>query len=147
MSNDEIRQKITSYLKSHNIMTLATVTPEGQPVAHTVTYVNDSTTVYFGTNRQTRKAQNIMKNPSVSFTVDEDYADWAMIQGVQMIGNASILTEQTELEKAGKLYLEKFPAAANLPQNPDKIMIKIKPVSGYFLDYTKGFTHRDEVRF
>jgi general stress protein 26 len=147
MSNEGIRQKISDYLQSHNILTLATVTAEGKPQAHTVTYVNEGTTVYFGTLKDTRKARNIMNNSSVAFTVDEDYPDWNVIQGIQMSGQASLLTDQGELERIGKMYMEKFPQAADLPKSENMIMIKITATNGYFLDNTKGFTHRDEVMF
>ncbi len=43
--------------------------------------------------------------------------------------------------------LEKFSAARDIPQNPDMVIVKVEPISGYFLDYAKGFTHRDEVKF
>ncbi|MBI4847938.1 MAG: pyridoxamine 5'-phosphate oxidase family protein [Nitrospirae bacterium] len=147
MANEEIKQMISAYLKTHNKLTLATVTPEGNPLAHTVEYVSDGGTIYFGTSKETRKAQNIMKNPSVAYAVDEDYTDWTKIQGVQMSGKASILTDQGELEKVMKLYVAKFPAVADFPPDMDMVMIKIVPVSGYFLDYTMEFAHRDEVKF
>ncbi len=147
MANDEIKQKISDYLKSHNVLTLATVTPDGKPLAHTVVYVSDGAAIYFGTYKDTRKAQNIIRNPSVAYTVDEDYPDWNKIQGVQMTGRAAILTDQAELGKIMKMYVEKFSAAADLPPDPGMVLIKVEPISGYFLNYTKGFGHRDEVKF
>ena len=147
MANNEITQKIFNYLQSHNVLTLATVSPDGKPLAHTVVYVSEGATVYFGTYKDTRKAQNILKNPSVAYTVDEDYADWDKIQGVQMTGMAAMLTDQKELERIMKKYVEKFPQAADFPPDPDMVLIKIESLRGYFLDYTKGFGHRDEVVF
>ncbi len=147
MAPDEIKKKIADYLTSHNKMTLATVTPDGRPLAHTVEYVSDGCTVYFGTLRTSRKAQNILKTPHVSFAVDEDYADWMNIQGVQMEGTASVLADPKELKIAGEMYARKFPAVASFPQNPDMIMVKVEPVAGFFLDYAKGFAHRDEACF
>lgn len=147
MDPEEIKNKIVDYLASHRKMTLATATPDGRPLAHSVEYVSDGPVVYFGTLRTTRKAQNIMKCPYVSYAVDEDYDDWMTIQGVQMEGTATILTERKDLDHAMQLYLKKFPAVASFPPNPDMIMVRIVPVAGFFLDYTKGFAHRDEVRF
>lgn len=147
MSSEELKQKISAYLASHRKMTLATVTPDDRPIAHTVEYASDGAVVYFGTLRTTRKAQNIMKCPYVSYAVDEDYDDWMTIQGVQMEGTAAILTERKDLDHAMQLYLNKFPAVASFPPNPDMILVKIDPVAGFFLDYAKGFAHRDEARF
>ncbi len=147
MDDKEIRRKISDYLKSHRKMTLATVTLDGRPIAHTVEYASDGPNVYFGTLKTTRKAQNIMKNCHVSYAVDEDYDDWMKIQGVQIEGMATILTEQKDIKQASGLIVAKFPAAADLPKDPDMIFIRIDPVAGFFLDYRKGFAHRDEVRF
>jgi general stress protein 26 len=146
MSHEDIKNRIVDYLRSHNILTLATVTPDGKPLAHTVTYVSDGLTVYFGTYKTTRKAQNITHNPHVAYSVDEDYADWSKIQGIQMSGNASPITDQNEMGRIWNKFLEKFPAAKDLPQSPDMVIFKIIPSCGYFIDYSKGFTHRDEIK-
>ncbi|MDA8239865.1 MAG: pyridoxamine 5'-phosphate oxidase family protein [Nitrospiraceae bacterium] len=147
MNDDEIKLKISDYLKSHRKMTLATVTLDGRPLAHTVEYASDGATVYFGTLRTTRKAQNIIKNSHVSYAVDEDYDDWTKIQGVQIEGRAQLLTEQKDIKQASDLIIRKFPAVADFPPNPDMIFVRIEPVAGFFLDYNKGFAHRDEVKF
>lgn len=147
MNEEDIKSRISDYLTRHRKMTLATVTLDGRPIAHTVEYASDGATVYFGTLRSTRKAQNIMKNGYVSYTVDEDYDDWRQIQGVQIEGRASILTEQKDIKQAMDLLIRKFPALADFPPDPDMILVKIEPVAGFFLDYRKGFAHRDEVGF
>jgi general stress protein 26 len=147
MDDEEIRQKISDYLKSHRKMTLATVTLDGRPIAHTVEYASDGPNVYFGTLKTTRKAQNIMKNCHVSYAVDEDYDDWMKIQGVQIEGRATILAEQKDIKQASDMIAAKFPAVGDLPKDPDMIFVRIEPIAGFFLDYRKGFAHRDEVRF
>jgi nitroimidazol reductase NimA-like FMN-containing flavoprotein (pyridoxamine 5'-phosphate oxidase superfamily) len=147
MSDEEIKQKISDYLKAHHKMTLATVTLDGRPLAHTVEYASEGATVYFGTMRTTRKAMNIMKNPFVAYSVDEEYEDWMKIQGVQMEGRATVLSDQKEINHAMEIYLKKFPQVALFPPNPDMILVKVEPAAGFFLDYSKGFTHRDEVKF
>jgi general stress protein 26 len=147
MNEGEIRSGISDYLKEHRKMTLATVTLDGRPLTHTVEYVSDGTTVYFGTLRTTRKAQNIMKNSHVSYAVDEDYDDRMQIQGVQIEGNASIVMEPNDIKKAMAPLIEKFPLLAGLPRNPDMIIMKVEPVAGFLLDYWKEFAHRDEVMF
>src|SRR5512143_3560452 len=93
-----IRQAISDYLRTHRKMTLATVTLDGRPLAHTVEYVSDEgPMVFFATKKTTRKAQNIMKNANVSFAVDEDYDDWMKIQGVQVEGRATILSQEKDI--------------------------------------------------
>lgn len=144
---DTVRHKIIEYLGSHRKMTLATVTPEGHPLAHTVEYASDGATVYFATRKTTRKAQNILNNPRVAYAVDEDYDDWFTIQGIQMEGIATVLSDKGEIDRAVSMYLKKFPFVGDLPPNPEMVFVKIEPVRGFFLDYTKGFAHRDEIEF
>ncbi len=148
MEKEEIKQAISDYLRTHRKMTLATVTLDCRPIAHTVEYVSDDgPTLFFATRKTTRKAQNIMKNANVSFTVDEDYDDWMKIQGVQVEGRASILSEEKDIKYAMDLFLKKFPFVAEFEPDPDMVLVKIVPIAGFFLDNTKGFSHRDEVKF
>jgi uncharacterized protein YhbP (UPF0306 family) len=148
MEKKEIRQAISDYLRTHRKMTLATVTLDGRPLAHTVEYVSDNgPLIYFATKKTTRKAQNIMKNANVSFAVDEDYDDWMKIQGVQVEGRATILSDEKDIKCAMDLFVNKFPFVAEFAPDPDMVLVKIEPVAGFFLDNTKGFAHRDEVKF
>jgi len=144
---DDIRQKVLDYLASHRFMTLATVTTESTPMVHTMAYASDGPTVYFATDRRTRKILNISKNPEVAFSVDEDYPDATLIQGIQMEGRATILSGRAEIEKASELLLKKFPDMAKMPPELDPVFVKVDPGEGYFLDYTRGFTHRDKIEF
>jgi uncharacterized protein YhbP (UPF0306 family) len=147
MEDKEIKKMIADYLTSHNTLTLATVTPENKPLAHTVEYASEGTTVYIATSNSRRKVQNILKNPHVAYTVDEDYKDWLTIKGVQMEGIATVLSRKEDIDHAAGVYLGKFPFVAQFPPNPEMVFIKIKPTEGSFLDYTKGFTHSDAVTF
>jgi len=144
---EDIRQKVLDYLASHRFMRLATVTTESTPMVHTVAYASDGQTLYFMTDRRTRKILNISRNPEVAFSVDEDYADAGMIQGIQMEGRATILSGKADIEKARALMIKKFPHMARTPPELDLVFVRVEPGEGYFLDYTRGFTHRDKIEF
>ncbi|NOY12507.1 MAG: pyridoxamine 5'-phosphate oxidase family protein [Deltaproteobacteria bacterium] len=141
----DIKLRISEYLKNHRKMTLATVNAQGNPLAHTVEYVSVGDDVYFATRKDTRKAENIRQNSHVAYTVDEDYADWMKIQGVQMEGEAFVVTDEAMIKQVYGLYIEKFPFVADFPPNPELIFVGIKPRVASFLDYEKGFAHRDKV--
>ena len=147
MSNSETKQQVVDYLKGHGAMTLATVTPDGVPLAHTVKYASDGATIYFVTMKSTRKAVDIEANPRVALTVDEDYADWMAIKGVQLEAAATILRDPADIEKAAGVYIGKYPFVADFPPNPEMVFVKVEPTRGFFLDYAKGFAHRDTVAF
>ena len=144
---EDIKRKVLDYLASHRYMRLATVTTDSAPMVHTVAYASDGPTVYFLTDRRTRKIFNISRNPAVAFSVDEDYTDAGQIQGIQMEARATILSARADVEKARELMVKKFPQMAEMPPELDLVFVRVDPDQGYFLDYTKGFTHRDKIEF
>lgn len=144
---DTIKTKIVDYLSAHPYLRLATVTSSCAPQVHTVGYVSEDAVVYFVTDRKSRKAANIFKNPAVAYAVDENYEDVMTIQGVQMEGTASLITMETEAIRILDLMAKKFPGLENMPSNPDLVCFKIEPTRGIFLDNTVDFGHRDMVEF
>jgi nitroimidazol reductase NimA-like FMN-containing flavoprotein (pyridoxamine 5'-phosphate oxidase superfamily) len=144
---DTIKTKIIDYLAAHPYLRLATVTDSCAPQVHTVGYVSEDAIVYFVTDKKSRKAANIFKNPAVGYAVDENYKDMMAIQGVQMEGSASLVTMETEAIRLLGLMAQKFPGIENMAPNPDLVFFKIEPSIGFFLDNTVGFGHRDMVEF
>ncbi|MDR7665877.1 pyridoxamine 5'-phosphate oxidase family protein [Methanosarcina sp. Z-7115] len=142
---EELKDKIYEYLSSHYYLNLATVSPQGRPMAHTMAYVSENAVTYLATNKNTRKVQNIMHNPYVAYTVDEDDPDWFNMQALQVEGKASIITGENELREVGEIMVAKFPVAADMPPDSDIIMIKIEPEVIYYLDYSIKFGHREQV--
>ncbi|WP_440948649.1 pyridoxamine 5'-phosphate oxidase family protein [Methanosarcina sp. T3] len=144
---EELKAKICEYLATHYYLNLATLSPQGKPMAHTMAYVSENEIVYLATNKNTRKVQNIMQNPHVAFTVDEDDPDWFDMQALQVEGRASIVNDETEMREVGEIMTAKFPVTADMPPDPDTIMIKIEPEVVYYLDYSIEFGHREMVTF
>jgi uncharacterized protein YhbP (UPF0306 family) len=144
--SEEVLNKLVEYLKTQNHMRLATVTTANTPQVHTVAYVSEGATVYFITDKNSRKAVNILGNPHVAYNVDHDVADWSQIQGIQMEGEAKILQTEEEIQKVLGLFQQKFPQSASLPEF-EMVVIKVEPKEGFFLDNTLGFGHRDKMAF
>ncbi len=144
---NDIQEKITDYLAAHRYLTLATVTGENEPLAHTVEYVSEGATVYFLTYLNSRKVRDISRDSHVAFTVDESYENIRDIQGVQMEGTAEILTAADEIEHARKLYITKYPELASMPPSPDSVFVRVRPAEGFFIDNTREIGHRDRVEF
>ncbi|AKB50989.1 Putative heme iron utilization protein [Methanosarcina barkeri str. Wiesmoor] len=142
---EKLKDKIYEYLSDHYYLNLATVSPQGRPMAHTMAYVSKGATVYVATNKNTRKVQNIVQNPHVAYTIDEDDPDWFEIQALQIEGKASIVTDESELREVGEIMVAKFPVAADMPPDPESIMIKIEPEVIYYLDYSVNFGYRERV--
>ena len=147
MNMDNYKAKISDYLASHPYLRLGTATEDSTPQVHTVGYVSEGCTAYFVTDRKSRKAENILKNPAVAYAVDENYENFMAIQGVQMEGMATIITSETEAIRLLDLMAQKFPGMEDMPPNPELVIFKIEPTKGYFLDNTVAFGHRDMVEF
>jgi nitroimidazol reductase NimA-like FMN-containing flavoprotein (pyridoxamine 5'-phosphate oxidase superfamily) len=144
---DSVKSKIVHYLSTHAYLRLATVSEQNTPVVHTVAYVSAGDVVFFTTDRESRKAQNILRNPAVAYSVDENYHRITDIQGVQMEGKATLLTEPDQVRMATRMMIEKFPVMKDLPKNPALVFFKIEPTVGYFIDCTVEFGNRDRVTY
>jgi uncharacterized pyridoxamine 5'-phosphate oxidase family protein len=142
-------QKISDYLKNHEYIQLATVDEEQQPHVRTVSVVSKGAVVYFMTDKWSRKVKHFGKNPKVGYVMDEEYKDWTKIQGIQMQGIAEQVTDGKEMQEVMQMFFEKYPLIKNMPQEMSKgmVCIKIKPVSGIFIDNTVQFGYREQVDF
>jgi hypothetical protein len=143
------RSAALAYLQQHQVMTLATHGPDGLWAA-AVFYASSGFDLYFLSAGHTRHAQNMATTPRIAATIQEDYADWAVIQGIQLAGDAAQLSGAERL-KAMALYQAKF---TFLAQSPPPIRAafekvnwyRLRPYQLYFVDNSKGFGHRDEIR-
>lgn len=136
------RQFILDLLASHNVMTLATVRPDGWPQATTVAYAHDGLTLYFACDPDGQKVANLRLNDKVSATIDRDYADWNRIRGLSLGGTAGVVTDPDERLHAQDLLRRKFPQWAEMPEPEDPALIafvRVVPKVFSLLDYTKGY--------
>lgn len=143
-------------MREHNSMTLSTY-GEGMLWAAAVFYANSEFTIYFVTDPKTRHGRNILENPTIAATINEDYGDWRKIKGIQLEGRAEIVTSRSEKAKALATYLRKFPSVTEFFSSPSKLsfamftkvtsttFFKISPSRILLLDNERGFSHREEL--
>ena len=146
--SEEIKKKVIAFMSDHNICTFATIREDGFPQANTVTYANDGINIFFVTARASQKVKNIKFSNKVSLTIDEYYPDWSKmnkIKGISMGGNAEVLTNKEEIDKAMGLLLKKFPFYANFPAM-DMVVVRVIPKIIHFLDYAVAFGHQDVLK-
>ena len=146
-----LREKTLAYLSDRNVMTLATIGPQGLWAA-AVFYVNDGFTLYFLSAPTSRHSLNIEAQPTISAAIQEDYKDWREIKGIQLEGEARRI-EGAEQAAAISRYGLKFPIVGNLATAPAEIVkamsriawYKVVPTRLYFIDNSLGLGHRDGV--
>lgn len=145
-----MKEKVQAYLRSHHVATIAT--SDGNIWAAAVFYASDGYTFYFLSSPSSRHCRNLAGNARVALTIQEDYADWPDIKGVQAEGIATEISGSEE-EHARRLYGQKFPLVGKLAQAPAAIVkamakvrwYKVVPTRLYFIDNSAGFGQRDEI--
>jgi uncharacterized protein YhbP (UPF0306 family) len=139
---------ILKLLGQHNIMSFATVRPDGFPQSTTVAYANDGLDLYFCCDRASQKARNLRRSGKVSLTIDRDYRDWSRIKGLSMGANAKLLSKPADVKRAFDLLARKFPELRKMSDEDRaaSAFVRVTPKVISLLDYSKGFGHTDLVR-
>lgn len=104
-----IPPQVAEFLRGRHVLTLATVSPAGQPHAATLVFTSDDEALYFSTRSESTTGANLVANPFVAFTVDCYDDDWSKSSGVQGTGEC----RRVEGDAAGRVverFREKFPA-------------------------------------
>lgn len=150
--SEDLRWQALTYLKTHNVMTLATAGPDG-PWAAALFYANDGFDLYWLSDPDTRHSLNIAHTPDVAVAIHEDYRDWRTIQGIQMEGSAEQVGTIIQAIRPMRLYVAKYPFLGDLRNPPPALakalattrVYRFTPARVYFIDNTKGLGHREEV--
>ncbi len=146
--NDDAFTGALHYLSTHNVLTLATQGPAGLWAA-AVFYASEQFSLYFLSAPDTRHAQNLHHHPRVAGTIQEDYADWQEIKGIQLEGAVQQLSG-VDREAAIALYEEKFAFLREAPPQMREALervdwFRLRPDRLYFIDNSRGFGHRERI--
>lgn len=117
------------FLKSQKILRLATISQSNTPHIVPVWYMYESDKIYIGTNTRTKKVQNIKKNSSVSFCVDEGI--FSPIYGIMGQGTAKLILETQQVETLAKKillqYFDSMGESAKMLLDDTDCIIEITP--------------------
>lgn len=146
--SDDVLSDALDYLTAHRVLTLATKGPAGVWAA-AVFYASEEFSLYFLSASGTRHVQNLRQQPRAAGTIQEDYAEWQEIKGIQLEGPVQQLSG-AEREAAMALYAEKFTFLREAPPPVRQALervdwFKLRPDSLYFIDNSRGFGHRDRI--
>lgn len=153
--SEALEKQILSYVEGHNTMTLGTCQGE-TPWAATVFYASAGFRLYFFSAPDSRHCQNLMANPRVAVTIQEDYRDWRMIKGIQLEGKVIAVDSFVEKGKALAAYTRKYPEIMKIFTSPAsgvfyKAFLKVKfycvvPERVFYIDNEQfGFGNRKEL--
>ena len=142
----DVPPQVLDFLQSHRTLTLATASPAGVPRASTFLYVSDGPTLYFWSRATTMTARQLSQNPIVAFTVDHYTEDLNQTQGVQGIGECSVLLSGEQIARVADLFGQKFPSLS--PGSTMSIsFFRITPTELQFIDNTGANIHLAEGEF
>jgi uncharacterized protein YhbP (UPF0306 family) len=104
--------KITTFLKKHHVLTLATASGDQPWVANCFyAFVEEQMAFIFTSGYETRHIQEVTKNNKVAGNVVLETSIIGKIQGIQFSGTLT-KAEGEALGKASSAYLKRFPFAA-----------------------------------
>jgi nitroimidazol reductase NimA-like FMN-containing flavoprotein (pyridoxamine 5'-phosphate oxidase superfamily) len=144
---EDIKEEIIQYLSKRKFITLATANKEGDPLSHTVAYINKGPDVYFSTNKQSRKVKNILKNPKIAYSLYDPVEHLDEIRSLQVEGKATLISEKKVSDEVLSLLRKKFPYMTDIPVDSNNIIVKITPKTCFYSDYIRRFGYREKVDF
>jgi general stress protein 26 len=142
-------ETISSYLKEHSILTLATVDSEGKPVLDTLDYMWTGKSLFFFTDARSRKAANIKNNSYVAAIVTDQNSEFFNVKSIEICGQARKTDNPAEIQAYMQNFMSRRPQFASLPPNPEMQMnmqvYEISPIKARMLDNTIAPGNIDEI--
>ena len=132
---EEFPKKITTFLKKHHVVTVATC-KDNQPWCFNAFYAfdEDSHSLIITSHEDTKHIQQVLQNAKVAASVVLETEIVGKVQGLQIAGEMSMC--EGEYEKiANKTYVKRFPFATLAP----KTLWRIEICEAKYTDNTLGF--------
>lgn len=126
-----------SRFASEMVARLATVGADGQPHLVPISFALDEQMLYFAVDSKPKRTTNLKRlrnlaaNPKVSVLVDHYEDDWSRLWWVRVDGDARVVTDEVEMQKAIQLLAARYPQyRANPPAGP-VVAIAIGAMTGW----------------
>lgn len=128
---------MSSRFASAPVARLATAGADGRPHVVPVCFAIDEHTLYFAVDFKPKRStnlkrlRNIAANPAVSILVDHYEDDWNRLWWVRVDGDARVVTERAEAQRAVKLLAARYSQyRANAPAGP-VVAVAIAAMTGW----------------
>lgn len=130
-----MNDRITHFLTKHHICSLTTILPDGMPHAAAIhySYSNEPFTLYFSTDRTSRKCQALLngKRGKAAVVIGLSTEEWVTLQ---IEGNIRIATVD-ELPNIQKIHYTKHPHSAKYKDDPGTVFLIFSPTWWRFTDF------------
>ena len=147
--NINLGQRIGSFLAAHHVVSLATFGSSG-PHATSLFYACDGLALVWVSDPDTQHSREIEADPRVAATVAPDYADFALIRGVQIAGSARRIVAADERMRHLAQLEARYAFLGQMATGPSKLreayartaVYRLQPARIVLIDNTKGFGHK-----
>ncbi|MDY6836193.1 MAG: pyridoxamine 5'-phosphate oxidase family protein [Chloroflexota bacterium] len=144
--SEDLKKQITGFINHCRTCTVATVSSEGGPNASTVYFKNNGLDLYFNTSKESQKVEDLKHNAKVAITIEGDgpipESD-KDIKGIQYYGKAEVLADD-DTSGVPQTVIARH-KAFNSVRPGNSVIVKVAPNKIHFLDYSRGFRHRDTL--
>ncbi len=119
-------KKETNFIQEENVARVSTISPKGWSQTTPVLHVFDGTNLYFATDYETKKYQNLKLNNRISVAVDKFLRE---PQGIAIQGTAEILEEGADFKYAYDMLVKRHEYyQANPFKEREAPIIKVVPL-------------------
>lgn len=122
MPDINVEKEITDYLFNHKFASIATCY-NNKPYIARIRYSSDGLKVYFSALRTSDKAENVLNNPEVALTIDDNSVDKFM----QYKGRARALDNEDDIASALKNLERVYKYVKYWTSEPDVMFFEIEP--------------------
>jgi len=142
--------RIATFLDANHVMSLATCGAEG-PHAASVFYVRDGLALLWVSDPKSRHSTELEANARVAATVAPDYFDYDDIRGVQISGQARVITDASERANARLILHARYPFLKQMSESQQALrgayqrveFYRLEPTRLVLIDNSRGFGHKD----
>jgi PPOX class probable F420-dependent enzyme len=133
MDSTELRRRAATARVAH----LATAGADGRPHIVPITFALDETTLYFAVDAKPkrttnlRRLRNIAANAAVSILVDHYENDWEKLWWVRLDGQARVITDAAEVERALQLLAERYAQYRSAKPAGPVVAVSIDGMTGW----------------
>ncbi len=148
----DLSARIEQFIDAYHVMSLATTSGEG-PHAANLFYIRDRLSLVWVSDPTTQHSRDLAGNARVAATIAPDVSDYPAVRGVQLTGEARLVTEFTRRTRLLALLICRYNFLARLDAGPEKMktafqkagVYRLTPSRIVLIDNSRGFGHKETL--
>jgi uncharacterized protein YhbP (UPF0306 family) len=144
--------RVAAFLDAHHVASLATCGMHG-PHAANVFYVREQFALLWVSDPRSRHSVDLEAEPRIAATIAPDCFDMDEIRGVQISGNAHVITNESRRVRARLLLEARYPCVKRLhgassmkDAYTDMEFYRLEAMRIVLIDNSRGFAHKETLK-